>query len=112
MDHKSNLRARDICAIIKSCSQNGVTVFRFGDLSLQFEPIEISRSPVAMPDWPKAPYHPEASAVAQEKLEQVDKNLVEDMRLSQLLIDDPLGYEQEMIDAHMRGTNYGGAAQN
>jgi hypothetical protein len=40
-----------------------------------------------------------ASQVSEHpRIETVDKDLLEDMRRAQLMIDDPLSFEQEMID--------------
>lgn len=107
----------DICAILDSCSKTGVTRLKWGDLEVSFA---VPGQPVMAYDLPKMAsdgFAPPASgqelAVA-DALGTVNKDLLDDMRRSQLMIDDPASFEQEVIDTHLRGgfhaENEGGRA--
>lgn len=93
-----------IQAIIETCSKNNVASFKMDGLEIDF--FKVSLSP-AIP-WPEQteedPEH--VAAVPEEKREAVpivfseeEKQILEDARLGQLMMDDPVAYEQEIIDS-------------
>lgn len=95
-------------AILEACQKSGVAVLKFGDLEVSFHPLPAAplfadtlgaTSQVALPD----PYRfPASPASEQTRIEPVDPELLEDMRRAQLMIDDPMAFEQEMVDEHLR----------
>lgn len=92
-------RASDICAIIEACTKAGVVSLKWRDLEVTFQVPGLS----ATTDLPKT-YMPEFAPPesGQASIAMVDKDLLDDMRRSQLLLDDPAGFEQEVIDSHLR----------
>jgi hypothetical protein len=98
---------RDLPAILEACKKAEVSTLKCGDIEVTF------RSPTALvhttgylatDDLTTLPstftnYSPVSE---QPKIETVDRDLLEDMRRSQLMIDDPMSFEQEMIDEYTR----------
>lgn len=98
--------ATDICAILDSCHKNNVKTFKLGDLEIAFETSSVqARSDLSFVNQPVEEANPEAKvneAIDLSTLpphEQV--SLLEDLRMAQLMTDDPVSYEQEMIDANL-----------
>lgn len=98
-------QAADITAILETCLKTGVTSLKWRDLEVSFF---VPGQPVMAYDLPKTTFDGYAPQASEQELSRdsaigtVDKELLDDMRRSQLLIDDPLGFEQEIIDAHMQ----------
>lgn len=94
-----------ISSIIEACAKCGVMSLKWHDLEVTFA---VPGQPVTAYDLPKTTFDGYASPASEQELavdprvSTVDKELLEDMRRSQLMIDDPLSYEQEVIDAHIR----------
>lgn len=108
------LSASAVCAIINACAKNGVAKLKYGDLELEF----LNKSRTAEHTFysgtedqsdPAKDFQvthdatPASEQSLQSKLSTVDPELLDDMRRSQLMIEDPLSYEQEMIDLQIRG---------
>jgi hypothetical protein len=103
----ADFNSKDLCRIIEACNLNGVTKLKFGD-------VEITFGPVATLDLPKISpqiVYPEAREdQTPDKMSPIQKDLLEEARTSQLLVDDPVAFEQEMIDGFMgtrRVSEYG-----
>jgi hypothetical protein len=90
--------------MIETCAKLGATSLRYGDLQVRFRP-----DPQLAVDQPTI----EVATISEERGEGIltslpermsiaDPDLLEDMRRSQLMIDDPYSFEQEMIDQHLR----------
>lgn len=96
----------DICAILEVCAKAGVARLKYGDLEVSFA---VPGQPVMAFDLPKTTFDgfaPQASGqvlTVDDKIGAVDKDLLDDMRRSQLMIDDPASFEQEVIENHLRG---------
>ena len=43
----------------------------------------------------------------QSRPKPIDKGILDDVRLSQLMIDDPFGFEKEILNAEERGAQHG-----
>ena len=104
----TELSSEFICDIIDACGRNGVADLILGDLELSFfNPNPVPRAdervglpndvynPYATPDGQQAP--PNASK------NQVDQELLQEIQRSQQMIDDPVGFENEMVDKLFRG---------
>lgn len=104
-----NCLSRDICDIIKTCAQSGVASLKWGDFHVSFA---FPSQPVIV-DLPKTTADGFASQASEQelsvdsKLSTVDRELLEDMARAQLIIDDPLAYEQAMVDAQLRRAENG-----
>jgi hypothetical protein len=103
-----------ICLIIESAAKNGVAALKFGDLEINFSPKAVEEGHSADIDLPKhlepihATHASEQTLRIDDTLETVDKELLEDMRVTQLMFDDPLAFESEMIDKQLsEGHNHG-----
>lgn len=117
----SALSAEGICAIIEACSKNRVTSLTYGVLSIEFgtpEP-EIGGNLFAGVDGVDQLNRGETRYAGGERGHDVaslfaaspeERELTEEIRLAQLMTDNPLAYEQEMIDQNLnpRGANVSG----
>lgn len=106
---KKATAATEVCAIIGACRTAGVSSLKWRDLEIVFA----QQGPEAPADLPKTDVYeyapPESGQGPQvdDTIATVDKDLLEDMRRSQLMIDDPASFEQEVIDSHLRqGATY------
>lgn len=86
----NKLTTEEICVIIDACSKANVLAFEFGGLKIQFQ------DPLVPPIMQLPDITPAKIALSSE-----DRALLEDARLAQLMTDDPLAYEQEMIDQQL-----------
>ena len=89
--------SKDLCRIIETCHKNGVSKLNFGDVSIDF-----SNSPDFPQDGPQVLQdfgdNTDFVTEATDEAGVVDEGLLEEARVSQLMIDDPISFEQEMID--------------
>lgn len=80
----------ELLDIIEGCRNLGVSKIKTSDFEVEFfleRSLEVGRfEAVDGPIKPKA----------------IDKDLLDDMRLSQLMIDDPFGFEKEILNAEQR----------
>jgi hypothetical protein len=82
--------------MLQTCNQNGVSHFKVGDLE-----VWLGR-PQPKPDaLVENSTHDAAGSVPTPFLQAPTAAEMEDAELSQALIDDPLAYEQRMIDGHL-----------
>lgn len=97
-------------AILEACARTGVATLKCGDIEVSFiqglPQSYVNYGQASQADLPNDLDFPASQASEQPRIENLDTSLLEDMRRSQLMIDDPLSYEQEMIDEHLeRGTS-------
>ena len=91
-------------AILEACRKSGVVTLKCGDLEVNFA----SPGAFLVESGVTAPFTlPNLDAPARQdsepmKTEPLDQDLLEQMRRSQLMIDDPLAFEQEVIDGHIQ----------
>lgn len=80
-----------ICRIIKECRKNGVISFKLGELALDFKELA-EKAESNMPSRRE-------QRVNEKELGSVyTASEDEDMHDEQLLIDDPIGFEEQQID--------------
>jgi len=106
------LDVKSIQGIIEACGKNGVADLKFGDLEISFfvrKGLE-DRPHLAGQEMPTLqsstdPYASQASGQSEVSpgLNPVDQELLDDLARSQRLIDDPLGYESEIVNQFLRG---------
>jgi hypothetical protein len=84
---KSDLRLTRILAIIEACHQTGVSSFELGRLKITFD-----RNQGALNQGHTI--QDGSSAVSDNKVDIFNQQIIEDAEHAQLMIDDPLGYEQ------------------
>lgn len=80
----------ELLDIIEGCRKLGVSRIKTYDFEVEFfleRSLEVGRFEAV--DDPIAP-------------KPIDKELLDDMRLSQLMIDDPFGFEKEILNAETR----------
>jgi hypothetical protein len=92
-----------IVAIIDSCHSNDVIDFSYNGLRIKFkghtENAGLSNEDSTISNQPE-------SVAPMEIPSPVDKSILDDVRLSQLMIDDPFGFEHEILQAEAkRGIN-------
>lgn len=98
----SPLTGAEICAIIEACGKSGATFFQCGALSIEFLAGGLGGNQFAGVDHSfggETPGDGEAGGETRVLLTPEDREVQEEIRLSQLMTDDPVAYEQEMIDA-------------
>jgi hypothetical protein len=80
----------NLLKIIEGCRNLGVSKIKTIDFEVEFfleRSLEVGQFEAV--DSPKAP-------------NPIDKELIDDMRMSQLMIDDPFAFEREIINAEQR----------
>lgn len=106
------LNAKDICYIIKVCSEAGVSELKFGNLEVSFNGGALLAKPGK--DTPailgfkeneayqneQQPALPDRNAKS-AKLTLFDKQILEELDRNQLMIEDPIGYERFVIDEQL-----------
>lgn len=114
-----SLDSEAICRIISVCANAGVSRLSMGELELQFyspamlaagelshnfdqsSPLEDDPLSAVMGTEESLKAH-QGQDQASPSLDLVQKKIFDEIRLDQLALDDPLGFESQMIDAHMR----------
>lgn len=102
MGHK--FTAKDIAVIIDACSRSNVTEFTLGELKIVFRGLSGNLDlQKTYPDQWSAPVvtsavSAEEIALPKVELSEVDKEMLKEAAVSQLMLDDPLAYEQYIID--------------
>jgi hypothetical protein len=96
---------RFIHKTIELCARLGVTEFSMSGVSVKFaagrKPVETSTSKI------------ESIPQSIEPVESIDNDLVQDFRRAQGLLEDPLGYEGEIIEQQLRyGDSKDGRPEN
>lgn len=99
--------ATDLCIILDACRKNGVAALTLGDLHVSFYAPTNHRGN----EWESEPPGEETPAghevetpnAGRVELTEEQKELLREAKLSQLMADDPVAYEQAVIDAEMRG---------
>jgi len=85
-----DLRKSELYEIIELCQAKSVSKLKISGIELEFFQTEGSKVPTNIKD----------------EVSLSDKETFSELRLTQELIDDPMSFEQHMIDAHMnRGTD-------
>lgn len=103
----ASFSVKDICRIIEISAHSGVAVLKFGDIEITFR----ENGPSDIVDQPKAPFQessPQASGEQEPQaqvLSPIQEELLEESYESQLLFDDPMAYEQMIIDGFSSGRN-------
>lgn len=114
------LRSGDICRIIEACNKNGVTKLKFGSLEVILGrdggdvPATALPSPEDVLSLAEHEAYQRISAVKPDlaatkpndtnrSVAPLDKQLIEEMRMSQLLVEDPTTYERLIVDQEIRG---------
>ena len=97
----------DLPSILEACAKAGVATLKFGDIEVTFKTPShlVHHTDYESPSQGDLtiPENFSASPVSEQpRIETIDRDLLEDMRRSQLMIDDPLSFEQEMIDEYTR----------
>jgi hypothetical protein len=108
----NSLTAQDICVIIEASSKHKVKSLAYGGLKIDFdttrddEKKNLLSSDGDQPEGGETPsgagQRVETSTTPSSFMEAEDRAaILEEIRLAQLMTDDPMAYEQEMIDANL-----------
>lgn len=99
--------AADLSVILDACRKNEVAALTLGDLHVSFyAPANLRGNGRELePQGEETPQGQEVETPTAGKvvLTEEQKELLRDAKLSQLMAEDPLAYEQAVIDAEMRG---------
>jgi len=99
-----NFSSDAICAIISACADGKVSRFTYGDIMIEFPTHTQSFSNIeSLPNLSYEFSAPQASEQPKESGKDFDRELLEDLKASQQMIDDPYGFEREIIESHLRG---------
>lgn len=110
------LSVGDICTLMEKCAKYRVSL-SYRELRIDIEDPTPERNPgvrdVSDPDVGETSSGQPDSSSPEEKQDTqkevfVSKQDLEEMRLAQLMTDDPSAYEQEMIDVQLRGPDDSG----
>ncbi len=112
----SPLSAGDVCAILDACMKSGASSLTFQGLHVEFSLDRSLPRTAALGFGVGRPEGEEEALIdagggivkpAKVHFTPEEEQVLEDARLSQLMTDDPLAYEQEMIDSHSEGQTHG-----
>lgn len=94
-----------LCAIIDACSRGGVSSIKFRDVDIQFGRPQVQAAPDLTGEFfqPQTNTTGESVVYSNDMRPSFDEDLRKEMRLEQLLIDDPHGFEREIITSHLSG---------
>ena len=96
---------KEICRIIETASNNGVKKLEYGELRLEFfENSSTDAGPTVrdVVDIRNPSTVEQPSQLDTVTAHSVDPDLLEDIRRSQMMIDDPMMYEHEIVQQHLR----------
>lgn len=105
------LTAKEFCRILDTCHKTGVLKLRLGELEVEFgarvapgSTKVLDQTPEVMSDLGSDNHNTGSKEIEPPKdlLTVADKESLEDLARSQLLMDDPTGFEQVMIDDHLK----------
>lgn len=112
-----------INSIIETCAKSGVLRLTLGNMEICFKD-ETNRKTVSADQGLSAIASlPNPQVPTEELLESTprdlrevpvsyDRELAQSLRVSQLMIDDPFGFEREIINSHLKGDEGREAVQN
>ncbi len=111
---KPTVANNNLCAIIEACAKGGVVKLKFDNIEIDFSP-QHTLPVEAMPPVTVSPLvYGAQKDIGQNTLERpmpFDRDLLDDLRTSQMMIDDPHGFEREQIIAQLR-SGVGETVQN
>lgn len=102
--------ADEIVKIIEACGRNGVSNITFDNISINFmvesnpnNSVVSSQVPLTQTVQGQASTVPSGPSLQPRQLMMTaeEKLVLDEIRLGQLMIDDPDAYEQHMIDTHL-----------
>lgn len=93
----------DICNIIKACANSGVQQLSFGQLQISFKQVGIP----AVDVWSGMSHTPPVSGTTKEQVQKIDmtvqdRELLEELQETQTMMDDPVQWEQNVIDSFIQ----------
>lgn len=94
-----NLTSKQICDILKACEKAGVGEFSFGELKVSFLP---KKTAEVVTNIDVESYNKLVEADTQVATNfKIPKEEIEELENAQMMIDDPLAFEQGMIDGQL-----------
>lgn len=90
-----------LCRMIEVCAKLGARTLTYGDLRVEFGPETGTLANFHHTEVPEEG-NTDQSLVRPTEFSLADKDLLEDMHQSQLLIDDPGAFEDEIVQYHLR----------
>jgi len=94
------LQGKEICNIIKACANARVKKLKIGDFEVDFLGEGTQPTFAGMPTT-EPPKLGTVEEPRQLELSESDKQVFEDLEDAQMMIEDPEGYEQQIIDSHI-----------
>jgi hypothetical protein len=95
---RTNFNSTELCELIKSCAEHGVSKLTLGELMIEFGKIP---EPVYVPTLANVQANSEAEKVA---LLDAEVDVKED-QLSQMYIEDPANYERLLLQGDLKTSN-------
>lgn len=114
----NGLQPHQLCRIIEACKSANVASFELGPLKITFAQVvsKVAESNAGLQVQSQVDVGPITGSNEIESPTSLvtiaDREVLEDMQRSQLMIDDPVAFEALMVDDHMQrqGTANGGTA--
>ena len=102
----------NLCDIINACAKGGVSELKFGNVEVRFYPHQTQDDTrLAAANVPVTRFDVSAlqdsEPTTRFRNSSEDSSLLDELRQTQLMIEDPVGFEREIIDSHLRGDAYG-----
>ena len=86
-----------IVDIIRVCKSSNIKSLKYGNLEIEF---------ISNPESPEAtPISVQDHEPPEPMIAKVDEEVEEELRMEQLMIDDPVAFEQQIIDSHTGNYN-------
>lgn len=112
--NSTEVESFNLVSIIEACAKNGVSKLTLGSVEICFKeetkPLTVSdtqglsaTASLSNPAHSVFSAEPDGEAKFKESSFPYDKELLESLRVSQLMIDDPHGFEHEVVNLHLRG---------
>lgn len=106
----TELDVESLYAIIDKCIQSGVTKMKVGVIEFTLDPHHKARQETtALQNDPYQKYaSPDSEQPPTQPRSAFEKDLLKDLNRAQLMIDDPVGFERDVVDQFLRGEDYAG----
>lgn len=97
--------ANEICNIIKTCSKNGVTNIKISGIEVNFENqgTDSASTEMSWPSQKRIPKNADSTPLKPLELDETALQELRDLETAQQAIDDPIGYEENMIQQFIDG---------
>ena len=92
---------REFTKLLKACRSSGVTELTLDGMNIKFNVEYIPATTVSYQNQPSKSSTPEDRPPEQIIMTEEEEAVLEEIRKSQMMLDDPEAFEQMIIDSHL-----------